>query len=59
MSSHFLQHVEHHGRIHSAGAGQEIAMGAMMAGADAVKAIKITMQVSDYAARGVDSMRFK
>ena len=34
-------------------------MGAMMAGADAVKAIKITMQVSDYAARGVDSMRFK
>lgn len=47
------------GRLHSAGAGQEIAMGALMAGASACRAVRITMLVSDYAARGVDSVSFK
>lgn len=54
-----LLYVPYMGRIHTHGAGQEIALGAMMAGADAVKAIRITMQVSDYAARGVDCVRFR
>lgn len=59
LSGHRLTYREYPGRLHTAGAWQEIAMGALMAGADAVKAVKITMQVSDYAARGVDSVRFK
>ncbi len=59
LSANRLEYVEYHGRIHSAGAGQEFAMGALMAGADAIKAIKITAQVSDYAARGVDWVRFE
>lgn len=46
------------GRVHSSGAGQEVALGALMAGAGAIKAIRITMAVSDYAARGVDWVRF-
>lgn len=53
-----LVYVPIEGRLHTHGAGQEIAMGALMAGADAVKAIRITMQVSDFAARGVDFVRF-
>lgn len=59
LSAHRLTYREAPGRMHSAGAGQEIAMGALMAGADAVKAVRITMQVSDYAARGVDWVRFR
>lgn len=59
LAAHRLTYREYPGRLHSAGAGQEIALGAMMAGADAVKAIRITMQVSDYAARGVDCVRFR
>lgn len=59
LSAHRLTYREQSGRLHSAGAGQEIAMGALMAGADAVKAVRITMQVSDYAARGVDCVRFE
>lgn len=47
------------GSVHSFGAGQEVALGALMAGADAIKAVRITMAVSDYAARGVDWVRFK
>mgnify|MGYP006921288158 CR=1 FL=1 len=53
-----LVYVPYEGKIHAHGAGQEIALGALMAGADAVKAIRITMQVSDFAARGVDFVRF-
>lgn len=53
-----LVYVPYEGKVHAHGAGQEIALGALMAGADAVKAIKITMQVSDFAARGVDFARF-
>ena len=53
-----LVYVPYEGKLHAHGAGQEIALGALMAGADAVKAIRITMQVSDYAARGVDFVRF-
>lgn len=59
LSGHRLTYREQAGPLHSGGAGQEIAMGALMAGADAIKAVKITMQVSDYAARGVDWVRFK
>lgn len=58
LSSHRLTYREYPGKLHSAGAGQEVVMGALMAGADARKAVRITMQVSDYAARGVDSVRF-
>lgn len=54
-----LIYIPYRDKIHAHGAGQEIALGAMMAGADAVKAIRITMQVSDYAARGVDWARFR
>ncbi len=54
-----LIYVPYLGKVHAHGAGQEVALGAMMAGADAVKAIRITMQVSDYAARGVDCVRFR
>lgn len=53
-----LIYVPYEGKLHAHGAGQEIALGALMAGADAVKAIRITMQVSDFAARGVDFVRF-
>jgi hypothetical protein len=53
-----LVYVPYEGKVHAHGAGQEIALGALMAGADAVKAIKITMQVSDFAARGVNFVRF-
>lgn len=53
-----LIYIPYQGRIHAHGAGQEVALGAMMAGADAIKAIRITMAVSDYAARGVDWVRF-
>jgi hypothetical protein len=56
--SHRLIYYRMYGRVHSHGAGQEVALGALMAGADAVKAIRITMAVSDYAARGVDWVRF-
>lgn len=59
LSASRLEYVQYQGNLHSAGAGQEFAMGALMAGADAVKAVKITMQVSDYAARGVDWVRFQ
>lgn len=59
LSGHRLTYREQGGQLHSGGAGQEIAMGALMAGADAIKAVKITMQVSDYAARGVDWVRFR
>lgn len=52
-----LIYVPYEGKLHAYGAGQEIALGALMAGADAVKAIRITMQVSDFAARGVDFVR--
>jgi hypothetical protein len=53
-----LVYVPYEGKVHAHGAGQEVALGALMAGADAVKAIRITMQVSDFAARGVDFVRF-
>lgn len=53
-----LVYVPYEGKVHAHGAGQEIALGALMAGADAVKAIKITMQISDFAARGVNFVRF-
>lgn len=53
-----LVYVPYEGKLHAHGAGQEIALGALMAGADAIKAIKIAMQVSDFAARGVDFVRF-
>jgi hypothetical protein len=58
LSAGRLTYREYGRGVHSGGAGQEIAMGALMAGADARKAVRITMQVSDYAARGVDSVRF-
>lgn len=58
LSADRLTYREATGRLHSAGAGQEIAMGALMAGAGAIKAVNITMLVSDYAARGVDWVRF-
>jgi hypothetical protein len=54
-----LIYVPYLGKVHAHGAGQEVALGALMAGADAVRAIRITMQVSDYAARGIDAVRFK
>jgi hypothetical protein len=53
-----LVYVPYEGKLHAHGAGQEIALGALMAGADAVKAIRITAQISDFAARGVDFVRF-
>lgn len=53
-----LVYVPMEGRVHAHGAGQEIALGALMAGADAAKAVRIVAQVSDYAARGVDWVRF-
>ena len=59
LSGHRLTYREYPDRLHAGGAGQEIAMGALMAGADARTAVKITMQVSDYAARGVDCVRFR
>lgn len=54
-----LIYVPYRDKIHAHGAGSEVALGAMMAGADAVKVIRITMAVSDYAARGVDWVRFR
>lgn len=53
-----LVYVPYEGKVHAHGAGQEIALGALMAGADSIKAVKITMVCSDYAARGVDFVRF-
>lgn len=53
-----LVYVRQEGKIHAHGAGQEVALGALMAGADAIKAIRITMACSDFAARGVDWVRF-
>lgn len=53
-----LIYMQHRSGVHVHGAGQEVALGALMAGADAIKAIRITMAVSDYAARGVDWVRF-
>lgn len=58
LSSHRLTYREYPGKLHSAGAGQEVAMGALMYGASAKKSVEITMQVSDYAARGVDIVSF-
>lgn len=40
------------------GAGQEIAWGALEAGADAIRAIEIAMKRTDWAALGVDFVRF-
>lgn len=54
-----LIYMQYRSGVHAHGAGQEIALGALMAGADAVKAVRIAMAVSDYAARGVDWVRFK
>lgn len=59
LSAYRLEYVEYPDLLHSAGAGQEFAMGALMAGADAIQAISITSKVSDYAARGVDFVRFE
>ena len=46
------------GRIHSSGAGQDVALGALAAGASARKAVRIAMKFTDYAAFGVDAVRF-
>lgn len=53
-----LIYVPYDGVLHAFGAGQEIAIGAMMAGATAIEAINITAVVSDYAARGISSVEF-
>jgi hypothetical protein len=53
-----LVYQRYDGKIHAAGAGQEIALGALMAGADAIKAVRIAMKCSDYAGRGVNYVRF-
>lgn len=45
-------------RIFAFGAGQEFAWGALEAGASARRAIEITAKRSDYAALGVDCVRF-
>ena len=53
-----LVYVLHEGRLFTSGAGQEVAIGALMAGADSIQAIRITMKCCDYAARGVDWVKF-
>lgn len=58
LSASRLEYVRYQGSLHAAGAGQEFAIGALMAGAGAIKAVNITMLVSDYAARGVNWVRF-
>jgi hypothetical protein len=45
-------------KIHSSGAGQEVAIGALEAGATAVQAIRIAMKRTDMAGLAVDSVRF-
>lgn len=57
LSNHL--HWEHmQESIFAFGAGQEFAWGALEAGASAVRAIEITAKRSDYAAFGVDFVRF-
>lgn len=43
---------------HACGAGQDFAIGAMMAGATAKRAIQIAIERSEYAGFGVDCVRF-
>lgn len=45
-------------RVYAFGAGQDIAWGALEAGATARKAIEIAIKRSDYAGLGVDVVRF-
>ncbi|MRR49361.1 MAG: hypothetical protein EG825_00355 [Rhodocyclaceae bacterium] len=54
-----LRWMKREGSLATAGAGQEIAIGALMAGASAVEAVNIAASVSYYAARGVDSVCFE
>lgn len=54
-----LDWIQLHGQIHAAGAGREIAIGAMEAGATAHAAVQIAMRRSLYAAIGVDVLTFE
>lgn len=58
MDSDDLKYVPVLEKIHASGAGQDYAIGALEAGATATEAIRITIKRSDYAALGVDSVRF-
>ncbi|CDN87342.1 hypothetical protein BN948_01764 [Hydrogenophaga intermedia] len=45
-------------KVFSLGAGQEMALGALQAGASARRAVEIVIKCSDYAGLGVDVVRF-
>lgn len=47
-----------YGRCVASGAGHDAAMGAMLAGADARRAVLITAKCTDVSALGVDTVRF-
>ena len=48
-----------YGRLHTFGGGGELAMLAMLAGADAVAAVRIVARVGNLSARGVDKLSFR
>ncbi len=55
-----LMPVEGHGpsQVFSAGAGREMALGALLAGATAQRAVEISIENSDYGGHGVDVVSF-
>lgn len=54
-----LRYTRVYGRRHALGAGQDMATGAMAAGATAAQAVRIVMRNSDSAAIGMHTVRFK
>lgn len=52
-----LQAMQRLGRLHAMGAGQEMALGAMAAGASARKAVRICIKHSDVAGIGIDVVK--
>lgn len=53
-----LKYMPVYDQIHACGAGQDIAIGALEAGATAAQAIRIAIKRGDYAGLGVDVVRF-
>lgn len=54
----YLYYTRCYGRLHVTGGGQDFAMGAMLAGASAKRAIQLTARHSSLAALGVDEVTF-
>lgn len=53
-----LRYTRVYGRHVTTGAGQDAAMGAMLAGADARRAVLIAAKCTDWSALGVDTVKF-